>query len=94
VELVYFILSSYGLTQILVYGKILDRIRPDYYFFHCPMCIGMWVGVFLLLINPGTELFNFKISVANFICLGSISSGTSYILCVLFGDEGIKTQRR
>jgi hypothetical protein len=54
----------------------------------------MWVGVFLLLINPGTELFNFKISVANFICLGSISSGTSYILCVLFGDEGIKTQRR
>jgi len=94
VELIYFILVAYGLTQISVYAKIFDWIRPKHHFFHCPMCMGFWVGVFLLLINPGTELFNFEISVANFICLGSLSSGVSYILCGLFGDNGIKMEGR
>jgi len=50
-ELLYFILCAHGLTQILVYGKIFDRIRPTKgklgELFQCPMCIGMWVGAFL-----------------------------------------------
>jgi hypothetical protein len=27
-DLLYFILCAYGLTQIIVYGKLFERIRP------------------------------------------------------------------
>ncbi len=28
-ELIYFVLTAYGLTQILVYGKIFESVRPS-----------------------------------------------------------------
>lgn len=87
--LIYFILCSYGLTQILCYAKILDRIRPSHYFFSCPMCVGFWVGLFLFSINGSTELFSFDYNFANALLLGCLSSGTSYILNMLFGDTGL-----
>ena len=93
-ELIYFILSAYGLTQILVYGKIFNSIRPKSKklgeLFECPMCMGFWVGVFLFCINGYTELFTFEYSVANLFILGWLSSGTSYVLNMLIGDCGIK----
>ena len=93
-ELLYFTLAAYGLTQILVYGSILKRIRPKTgklgELFKCPMCMGFWVGALLMFLSPFTELFSFDVSVDNFIILGCISSGTSYILNMTFGDEGIK----
>ena len=75
-----FILACYGMTMILVYGKIFNKIRPKYHMFHCAMCMGFWVGVFnsFLLSLP----FNFFIA-------GCISSGTSYFLSRLVDDEGI-----
>jgi hypothetical protein len=88
-----FILASYGLTQILCYGKIFDRIRPAHHFFHCPMCIGWHVGVFLCVISPLTELFMFELSFANLFICGCISSGTSYALSMAFGDNGININR-
>ena len=91
--LLYFILAAYGLTQILVYGSIFNRIRPRKEtlggFFHCPMCIGFWVGIFLCGVNPWTELFTYELTVMNFLICGWISSGTSYILNMIFGDCGI-----
>ena len=93
-ELIYFILTAYGLTQILVYGRILNKIRPSYNFFHCSMCVGWWVGLFLWAINGFTELFTFEYSTANAFILGCISSGVSYILDVLFDDEGINLKIR
>ena len=93
-ELLTFILCAYGLTQILVYGKILDGIRPTTGklggLFRCPMCIGFHVGWFLMLLSPFTGLFNFDVSAANFLLLGCLSSGTSYILNMVFGDHGVK----
>lgn len=89
-ELLYFILCTYGLTQILVYGSIFDKIRPEHHFFHCPMCIGFWTGVFLVGINRYTELFTFDNNIVNYLLLGCLSSGTSYVLCKLFGDNGVK----
>ena len=93
-ELLYFILAAYGLTQILVYGAIFNRVRPSKKilggFFHCPMCVGFWVGVFLLGINAYTELFTFELNIANAFLLGCLSSGTSYVLSMLFGDEGLR----
>jgi hypothetical protein len=92
VGLIYFILVSFGLTQILAYGKIFESIKPEKHFFYCPMCIGFWVGVFLFGINHFTELFTFSYNLTNCFCLGCLSSGTSYVLCQLFGDNGLKIE--
>jgi len=93
-DLVYFILCSHGLTQILCYGKIFDKIRPTKgwlgQLFSCPMCLGFWSGAFLFSINPFTELFSYEYNFANFLLLSWLSSGTCYILSVLFDDEGLK----
>ena len=96
-DLIYFILVCYGLTQILVYGSILNKIRPSSglagSLFRCSMCLGFWVGVFVYGISFYTELFTFELSWTNPLLLGSLSSGTSYALSVLFGDEGINVKR-
>jgi hypothetical protein len=83
-ELIYFILASWGLTQILIYGTIFDSIRPKQGFFgelfKCPMCLGFWVGLF--------NWFMFMVQF-NFLAAGFISSATSYALCMLFNDFGL-----
>ena len=89
-SLVYFILCAYGLTQILVFSSILKPIRPRHHFFHCPMCVGFWVGVFLFGINGYTELFTFKHTIANAFILGCLSSGTCYALSMLVNDDGFR----
>ena len=98
-DLLIFILAAYGLTQILVYSDmpLLKRLRPSKdslwgygKVFHCPMCMGFHVGWFLMLLSPFTELFNFDVCLANYLLLGSLSSGSSYILNMIFGDDGIK----
>ena len=92
-----FILCCYGLTQILVYGKIFDRIRPTQgwmgQLLSCSMCTGFWVGFVLWGINGFTTLFIFDNSILTGFLLGCLSSGTSYILCQVFGDEGVKHER-
>ena len=94
-ELIWFCLAAYGLTQIIVYGKIFDSIRPTKdltkmwtVLFHCPMCMGFWVGLFLFFVNGFTELFTFDYNIVNMLICGCVSSGTSYILSVLFEDSG------
>ena len=89
-QLLYFILAAYGLTQILAYSTILAPIRPKHHFFHCPMCLGFWVGVLLVSINGFTELFTFDVSVVNAFLMGCLSSGTSYALCMLISDGGFQ----
>ena len=91
-DLVYFILCAFGLTNILVYGSIFNKIRPENHFFHCPVCIGFWVGAFLLGTNHLTELFMFEYTVYNAFVLGCLSSGTSYILAMLVGDKGVRSE--
>ena len=54
------------------------------------MCTGFWVGVFLCGINRFTELFTFDYNFINFLLLGSLSAGTSYILNTIVDDDGIK----
>ena len=93
-NIIWFCLISYGLTQILVYGKILDPIRPKSgklgQLLECPMCTGFWVGLFLWFVKDHTELFTFDNSpITAFLC-GTISSATAYVLDVLFCDEGFK----
>tara|TARA_R110000782_G_C14608730_1_gene391909 strand:- start:84 stop:398 length:315 start_codon:yes stop_codon:yes gene_type:complete len=93
-SLIIFILAAYGLTQILIHGSIFDPLRPTTgslgILFQCSMCLGFWVGVFLYGLSFYTELFTFELNLANPFLLGCLSSGTSYVLNQLFGDEGIK----
>jgi hypothetical protein len=93
-SLVYFVLCAYGLTQILTFARIFESIRPKHHFFHCPTCIGFWVGVFLITLNPYTELFTFKVSLVNALLLGSLSSGTSYSLSMIISDGGIQIEHQ
>jgi hypothetical protein len=97
-SLLYFILSSYGMTQIICYASILNVIRPVKgtlgEFFKCPMCIGFWVGAFLCGISSYTELFSYEQTISNFFLLGCLSSGTSYILNMGVGDDGINIKNK
>jgi fructose-specific phosphotransferase system IIC component len=95
--LIYFILAAYGLTQILIFGSIFNKIRPSkswlYGFgklFHCPLCMGFWAGLFLFGINGHTELFTFEYEIANALILGCLASGTTYLMGVLVNDFGFK----
>ena len=65
-----FILCAYGLTQILVFSSIFEPYRPSHHFFHCPMCVGFWVGVLLFGINGWTELFTYEYNLVNLLILG------------------------
>ena len=100
-ELIWFCLAAYGLTQILVYGKIFDSIRPTKdltkmwtVLFHCLMCMGFWVGLFLFSINGFTELFTFDYTIANFFICGWISAGTSYLISMLVDDFGLRMPQK
>jgi hypothetical protein len=63
-------------------------------FFHCPMCVGFWIGALLCGINPYTELFTFDLNIVNMFLLGGLSSGTSYTLSMLVGDWGLRHEYR
>jgi hypothetical protein len=89
------------MTQIIIFGSIFNKIRPSKEWlcgfgklFHCPMCMGFWVGVFLFGINGQTELFSFEYKIINALLLGCLSSGTSYLLSVLINDFGFKVTHR
>jgi hypothetical protein len=97
-NLVWFVLIAFGLTQSLVYGSIFNNIRPSRgklgELFHCSMCMGFWVGMLLWLINDYTELISFDYSLVTGLFCGFVSSGTSYVLNMVFGDEGIKVEHK
>ena len=90
---IWFCLISYGLTQILVYGKIFEPIRPTKCWFgklfSCPMCTGFWVGLFLWTINDYTQLINFDDSLITALLLGCAASGASFLGSMFMGDDGI-----
>ena len=92
--LIYFILISYGMTYILLYGSIFNPVRPKKgklgELFKCPLCMGFWVGVFLWSINPFTELFTYDYNLINALLLGSLSAGSSYFLSTILDDFGLK----
>jgi hypothetical protein len=94
VGLIYFILISYGMTYILLYGSIFNPVRPKKgklgELFKCPLCMGFWVGVFLWSINPFTELFTYDYNLINALLLGCLSAGTSYFLSMILNDFGLK----
>ena len=78
---IWFCLISYGLTQLLVYGKIFDPLRPQSgklgQLLRCPMCTGFWVGLFLWFVKDYTQLFTFDDSFITGILLGAAASAAA-----------------
>lgn len=89
-ELIYFVLICFGMTQIICFGTIFDSIRPNYDFFRCPMCIGFWVGSFVWALSPFTKLFTFDYDFVTAFFLACLSSGTSYVMNMAFSDTGFQ----
>ena len=99
-DLLWFILASHGMTFGIVYASIFNKIRPSRDWlggfgkvFHCALCMGFHVGWFLFAINEWTELFTFDYTIANFFICGFVGAGTSYLLSMIVGDEGIKIDK-
>ena len=89
-HLVEFILICWGMTQILAIGRVFNAIRPDYYLFKCPMCVGFWVGMFVYLATTYAEVTEWsKVDIWYVFFYGCISSGTSYGLIKAFGKHGV-----
>ena len=90
---IWFCLISYGLTQILVYGKIFDPVRPKSgklgQLLKCPMCTGFWVGIFLWFVKDYTQLFTFDNSFITALLLGCAASASAFLGSMLMGDDGI-----
>ena len=95
---VWFTFIAYGLTQIIVYSSVLERLRPKEgllgELIKCPMCVGFWVGVFLWLFRDFTTLISFDDSVTTGLFCGFVSSGVSYALSTLFGDDGLRLEKK
>ena len=101
VDIFNFILVSYGMTFIMVYGKIFEDIRPEKDYskkwntlFHCPLCMGFWCSMFLFCINGYTELFTFEYSLGNAFCLSCLGAGTTYLLSMIVDDFGVRVSSR
>ena len=91
-ELVYFILSVYGicgLTSILNHRYL----KKDIKFLDCLFCMGFWVGFKLFLLNGFTDLFTFDITIGNTIIMSFIGGSSTYILGTIFSDNGIRINK-
>ena len=91
--LLFFVLACFGLTNILVYGSILNCVRPKEGLwgdlFKCPMCMGFHVGWFVALLMNLSSIIDVSTNIVDTFLLACLSSGTSYVLCSLFTDFGI-----
>ena len=85
-----FVLASFGWTFISVYGTIFDKVRPKWKLFHCVQCTGFWVGILVFVIFWASEIKLFPNLYFGAPIFGFISSGTSWILSVIFDDDGIQ----
>lgn len=93
-NLITFILITYGMTQISTSGSIFDKIRPKPYFFRCPMCQGFWIGLATFLGFWICDVKLFPNPYLGAFLFGCLSSGTSYFLCSIIDDYGIKIEKR
>lgn len=96
IELILLLLSCFGMTLILVHGKIMDIPRDflsnKFVFFkkliHCSMCTGWWVGLFFAFI--WTLHITFPVFFY-FVTIPFASSGISFLLerIAIFIDDRI-----
>jgi hypothetical protein len=90
-QLIIFILATFGITNIVTKGKIFEAVRswfPEDSWFgtliRCPMCFGFWAALFISLcglrVTPDLEFF--PQHSAHFLD-ASIGSGSTWIIYVV-----------
>ena len=91
------ILAAWGLTQIVVYSSIFAPVRDyvDWEVLKCPMCFGFWAGAAVHLIMTIADISFITTSglmsfIGSLFLAGFIASATSYTLCMLIDDNGLK----
>lgn len=93
-SLLIYLLAVSGATQIIVFGRIFERIRGDSKFLKCPQCVGFWVGLIFAVFSKYSLLFNYSQSFYDIFILSCIGSLVSYVTYVIFGDDGININIR
>lgn len=88
-NLLLFILACSGGTQIIVYGKIFEKLREFIPLFKCSMCTSFWFGILIHTFFYIQDIRIFPNYLLGAFLLGCISSGTSYILNMGVSDDGI-----
>ena len=99
IDLILMLLACFGMTLILVHGKIFDCPRnflsEKFGFFgkliHCSMCTGWWVGLFYAFIWVLFATFPW---VFYLVTIPFASSGISFIFerLAIFLDDRIETE--
>lgn len=78
--------ATFGLTFILVYGHIFDKIRPKNgwfgQLFKCSLCLAIWAATGLCLISPWLTLINVPTVLDGLVLIFS-SSGFTYFMSML-----------
>ncbi len=90
IDLIIFVLSSYGLSFFFIW-KLNPKLQ--WKIFYCCYCTGFWSGIIIYLISNFTELLSFELNIANLILLGFTSASTTYVLESIIGDNGIKHEK-
>lgn len=109
-ELIYFILSVYGISGFLalINHKYLSKINRDargrftkddskkikIKILDCPFCMGFWVGLLLFSLNGYTNLFTFDITIPNAVLMSFIGAGATYVLGTIIDDDGIRIGKK
>ena len=94
INIIVFILSCYGITQIITKGSVFNAIRPKHKFWCCSMCVGYWVGMLLFVVfwfGNNTQLF--ESFLLGSLVFGGIGSGTSYFLGSIVNDFGFSISK-
>jgi len=92
VELLIFIVTVYGASNIMVFGSIFKKFRnivgvdsddPSFFgkLFGCMMCLPFWWGVLLsIFMYSPTEQLNISIEYLNIFLDGCLASGAVWVL--------------
>ena len=91
-ELIYFILSTYGICGFIA---ILNHryLKRNVEFLECPFCMGFWVGLKVFLLSGFTDLITFDITIGNTILMAFIGGASTYILGTIIDDNGIRIDK-
>ena len=92
-ELIVFILISYGISNIIVFGSIFGKFRnvmgvneenPKFLgkLFGCMMCLPFWVGVFLSIFfySPSFDIMDGKYCFLSYFLDGCLASGCVWVI--------------
>ena len=82
------IMTAYGMSNIIVNGSIFDGVREYIIskssFFgdliSCMMCTSFWVGIFMYILFSREVLHYFSFELIDYLFVGCFTSGTTWVI--------------